>query len=402
MSKGLASGLANTVTFVDSDIGSIVAFPTSSEPVGFLFCDGRAVSRTFYSQLFAKVGTMYGVGDGSTTFNLPDFRGQFLRGVVDISDITGSGTAASNQATFTAHGINRTGFKVRLSSGTLTGLSTSTDYYAIVVDSNTLAFATSLANAISNTRVAISGANSAVITQYEDPDKSSRTNLRQEDASQKITGGPISVAGDSFSPLSGNEGAFYGTNQSANRSSPGTVGTFLSYLYFDSSRVVRASNETRSKNVAVGYFIRYAAKLAIVDYTPVGTIIHSMLTEAQLQAQKGTGWILMDGRSVAGSAYQSITGFSTIPDARGSVLRAKNNGRADGFQNPDGDSALGTFQNDAFKAHVHTSTTTSAGALGYAPGANPTMKGGSDLVSSTGDSETRMKNITVNVFIKIN
>ena len=42
--------------------------------------DGRAVSRTAYSQLFSVLGTTYGAGDGSTTFNIPDFRAKFLRG----------------------------------------------------------------------------------------------------------------------------------------------------------------------------------------------------------------------------------------------------------------------------------------------------------------------------------
>src|SRR5262245_1364362 len=45
---------------------------------GWLLCDGRAVSRTTYSDLFAKVGTTHGTGDGTTTFNLPDARGRAL------------------------------------------------------------------------------------------------------------------------------------------------------------------------------------------------------------------------------------------------------------------------------------------------------------------------------------
>jgi len=49
-------------------------------PNGWLICDGTAVSRTTYANLFAMIGTNYGAGDGTTTFNLPDFRGQFLRG----------------------------------------------------------------------------------------------------------------------------------------------------------------------------------------------------------------------------------------------------------------------------------------------------------------------------------
>jgi microcystin-dependent protein len=158
---------------------AVLPYAGASAPEGWLICDGRAVNRTTYAALFAAIGTSHGSGDGSTTFNLPDYRWTFLRGRgADIS-VTGSGTASNNQATFTAHGFNRTGVKIKLSSGTLSGLSSSTaygtvNYWVIVVDENTLAFATSKANALSNTRVTITGVNSAVIIQYEDPDASVR------------------------------------------------------------------------------------------------------------------------------------------------------------------------------------------------------------------------------------
>lgn len=54
--------------------GSIFMWPTNSAPTGFLLCDGTAVSRTTYATLFALIGTTFGVGDGSTTFNLPNFK----------------------------------------------------------------------------------------------------------------------------------------------------------------------------------------------------------------------------------------------------------------------------------------------------------------------------------------
>lgn len=53
----------------------------TSPPAGWLVCDGSAVSRTQYAALFTAVGTAHGAGDGTTTFNLPDYRGLFLRGV---------------------------------------------------------------------------------------------------------------------------------------------------------------------------------------------------------------------------------------------------------------------------------------------------------------------------------
>lgn len=60
-------------------IGEVIS-GAGSTPAGFLFCNGAAISRTSYAELFAVIGTRYGIGDGSTTFNVPEFRGHFLRG----------------------------------------------------------------------------------------------------------------------------------------------------------------------------------------------------------------------------------------------------------------------------------------------------------------------------------
>lgn len=62
-------------------VGTIMAFAGGAVPAGYLLADGTAVSRTTYADLFAAIGTTWGSGDGSTTFNLPDLRGRFLRGV---------------------------------------------------------------------------------------------------------------------------------------------------------------------------------------------------------------------------------------------------------------------------------------------------------------------------------
>ena len=64
-------------------IGVIISYPKDTLPTGFLACDGSAVSRTTYAALFAVVGTTYGTGDGSSTFNVPDLRATFLRGAGD-------------------------------------------------------------------------------------------------------------------------------------------------------------------------------------------------------------------------------------------------------------------------------------------------------------------------------
>ena len=61
-------------------VGTIISYSTSTVPSGYLKCEGQAVSRTEYAALFEKIGTTYGSGDGSTTFNVPNLRGEFLRG----------------------------------------------------------------------------------------------------------------------------------------------------------------------------------------------------------------------------------------------------------------------------------------------------------------------------------
>lgn len=58
------------------DAGTIVSWAKSTTPTGWLECDGSAVSRSTYADLFTAIGTTYGAGDGSSTFNLPDMRGR--------------------------------------------------------------------------------------------------------------------------------------------------------------------------------------------------------------------------------------------------------------------------------------------------------------------------------------
>ena len=60
----------------NTPVGSISLFAGTTVPSGWLICDGSAVSRTTYANLFSVIGTTYGTGDGSTTFNIPDLQGR--------------------------------------------------------------------------------------------------------------------------------------------------------------------------------------------------------------------------------------------------------------------------------------------------------------------------------------
>lgn len=63
--------------------GFVAPFAGAALPDGWLACDGSAVSRSQYPELYAAIGTAYGAGDGSTTFNVPELRARFVLGVDD-------------------------------------------------------------------------------------------------------------------------------------------------------------------------------------------------------------------------------------------------------------------------------------------------------------------------------
>ena len=91
---GDTSRIAGGTLYADAPIGAILAFGGATAPAGWLLCQGQAVSRTTYAALFAVIGTAYGAGDGSTTFNLPDPREAAL---------VGAGTNVLNAGSIAAH-----------------------------------------------------------------------------------------------------------------------------------------------------------------------------------------------------------------------------------------------------------------------------------------------------------
>jgi len=92
------------------DVGDVKTVSTSTVPTGFLECDGSAISRTTYADLFAVIGTTYGVGDGSTTFNIPDLRGEFVRGWDNGRGVdTGRSIATAQTDAFQGHWHNLRG-----------------------------------------------------------------------------------------------------------------------------------------------------------------------------------------------------------------------------------------------------------------------------------------------------
>ncbi|MBQ9621203.1 MAG: tail fiber protein, partial [Atopobiaceae bacterium] len=84
---------------VDMPTGTITMFAGSTAPSGYLLCQGQAVSRTTYTALFSVIGTAYGAGDGSTTFNLPNLQGRFPLGKSSGHALASTGGAETHTLT---------------------------------------------------------------------------------------------------------------------------------------------------------------------------------------------------------------------------------------------------------------------------------------------------------------
>ena len=166
--KGSAADLATRLGIsVKSDgylysapIGLTAIWPTASIPSYWLKCDGSAVSRATYSLLYAVISTTYGVGDGSTTFNLPNYINRSPIGVGtgtvvasgsngDVDTTADTLTVASNNTKW----ITGMAVAFTLSSGTITGLTSGNTYYVIRDSATTVQLASSLANAQNGTAV---------------------------------------------------------------------------------------------------------------------------------------------------------------------------------------------------------------------------------------------------------
>jgi hypothetical protein len=135
----------------------------------------------------------------------------------------------------------------------------------------------------------------------------------------------------------------------------------------------------------------------------LGDIKESLLDEATFQSVHGTSWVLADGRNIAGTDLATLTGWTNAPDLRGVFLRGKDHGVG---RNPDGDTALGTYQLDDFASHDHTYTDRYDDD-GSNVSTDVTNNAGEVVIENkttglSGGDETRPKNITVNFFIKIN
>lgn len=181
---------------------------------------------------------------------------------------------------------------------------------------------------------------------------------------------------------------------------------------------------------AIGALANYLRQIIL----PVGSVVYSVLDEAAFQFQNGgpspAVWILADGRNVAGSAYQGLTGSSTIPDLRGVFVRGRNYSRSTGTGDAAGDLSIGTYEGDTFGSHnhaggdhAHIARANNSGPgvetrlLSVGPGGavnaggssvaidnniNSGIQNSGPIIATEGSPETRPRSVILNAFIRIN
>ena len=150
-----AANMAATKGYVDTQIasipsasdltpaGTVIWTARSTAPTGYLKANGAAVSRSTYATLFSAIATIYGAGNGSTTFNLPDLRGEFIRGWddgrgLDSGRAFGSGQAQSYQGHLHSGSTSGVGDHSHL-LGRFSGnsnVNTQSDRYALATTNN--------------------------------------------------------------------------------------------------------------------------------------------------------------------------------------------------------------------------------------------------------------------------
>lgn len=165
------------------------------------------------------------------------------------------------------------------------------------------------------------------------------------------------------------------------------------------------------------------------DYWPVGTVIHSLLPEPDFQEEMGTEWVLLDGRPLARTdelstfldGFQGPAGNILLPDAQGKFLRMmdyRNRSQRDVDGDPEVNRIPGGYQSDLFQGHHHEAYARDDAGTGGVGSIGPLNRrsvgtgavvsdgiGGAITDGTSGTprsgSETRVRNIAVNLFVKV-
>ena len=180
--------------------GSLLMWPTGSAPTGYLLCNGAAVSRSTYAALFGVIGTTFGAGDTTTTFNLPDYRNRMPIGAGTTAAIAGTG--GSNDSTLVAHTHTFSG-----TSGTMNSNVTH-NHSASVTDPQH--------SHVENVSTASSGGSGQGIAGQNNWDGSSGSNLNTSSAATGISVSISSTNIDHTHPFSGTTASSGGSATNTN------------------------------------------------------------------------------------------------------------------------------------------------------------------------------------------
>lgn len=289
-----AARQATTKEYVDSfmafgsglAVGAVIAYSGATAPIGYLLCNGQAVSRTTYADLFTAIGTTYGAGNGSTTFNVPNLVGQFIRGreagrqlgsaqasmvephnhgLIDpghghfVNDAGHSHTQLSHTHAVTdpGHGHQMTD-KVGSTSGNTSGL--------MVADSTATETPTSRVLTVNNTTGVTMGAATAI----------NQNNLTGVTVNTNITGASVAA---------------------------------------------NAGTETRPANIGMDYYIKAvkdasgggagSTTASNVSFTPIGTIVATNV-QAAIQELDNETQVALSGKAAVGSAVPLMNGTAAV------------------------------------------------------------------------------------------
>jgi microcystin-dependent protein len=207
--------------------GTVFPFAGTIAPNGWLLCDGSAVSRTIYSRLFSVLSSSCGSGDGSTTFNIPDYRGVFMRGV-------DGGTTRDPDRT--ARTAMNPGGNTGANVGSIQGIASARSEAGSGTNPYTNPNASKSTAGLTNSSVTVSvsgtaasaGAHSHPITGFDD---------------ERTSNSEIAI-GASGTPLTGNT-----QSAGAHTHSVSASGTAP-------AQTISGDNETRPKNAYVNYIIK--------------------------------------------------------------------------------------------------------------------------------------------------
>jgi microcystin-dependent protein len=208
-----------TTAFVQTAVGALVTIPSgmlapfagATAPTGWFLCYGQEVSRTDYANLFTAVGTVYGNGDGSTTFNLPDLRGRTIAGQDDMggaaaSRLTGDNGATTATASANGSFTSTTNILVDGNSGTIvlgmkvTGTGISGEVTVVKINSQTDIVLSSAVTITNDTALTFAfdgsilgsagGENTHLLTGAESGEKGHQHTLTENPHSHPITTSP--------------------------------------------------------------------------------------------------------------------------------------------------------------------------------------------------------------------